>query len=89
MQRAVRLAAEQRRIGRNLVLAADQVANQPGADAFDEALVAPGRDDLAEIERLPGTRRRRPGLDQLARVPEQSDRLCDVVGRADGNHRKR
>ena len=37
MQRAVRLAAEQFRIRGNLVLAVDQVGDQPAADAFDEA----------------------------------------------------
>ena len=89
VQRPVRLAAEQLRIGGDLVLAVDQVGDQPAADAFDEAALAPGRNDFAEVERLSRARRLRPAFDQLARIAEQADRLRDVVRRADGNHRER
>ena len=89
MQRAVRFVAEQVRICGDFVLAVDQVGDQPAADAFDEAAHAPGRHDFPEVERLARARRLRPALDQLARIPEQADRLRDVVRRADGNHRER
>jgi len=52
VQRAVRLAAEQLRIGGDFILAVDQVGDQPAADAFDEAALAPRSDNLPKIERL-------------------------------------
>ena len=38
---------------------------------------------------MPRARRRRPALDQLARIAEKPDRLRDVVGRADRNDGER